>query len=140
MKTVRIVGEGNNTSAIGKALTAIGWVQEKAAADALVIAVANDDLVDAVTSAITQTRAAADAGAGVVLLMLEANAVPLTRSMLRAAIETLAIECAPNTRIAALDIAPDAESADVAAAALFLLAAESMTGQVIRITPSGVTQ
>jgi hypothetical protein len=68
-----------------------------------------------------------------VLLLISGDVSVLDRAMLRAAIGPLAVELAPEKRLNALDIAGDAALDDVIAAARFLSAAESTTGQVLEI-------
>lgn len=70
----------------------------------------------------------------VVLLVIAADVPDLDRAMLLAAVGPLAVEIAPDRRIAAIDVGPGAVEADVVAAACFLTSAESSTGQVLRIT------
>jgi len=69
-----------------------------------------------------------------VLLLIESSISPLDRAMLIAAIGPLAIERAPHGRIGALDVAAGAAPEDVVAAARFLAAAGSTTGQVLKIS------
>ena len=69
-----------------------------------------------------------------VLLLIEASISPIDRAMLIAAIGPLAIERAPLGRIGAIDVMPGAVPEDVAAAAKFLAAAHSTTGQVLTIS------
>lgn len=70
------------------------------------------------------------------LLLVIAPDVPdLDRAMLVAAVGPLAVDLAPDLRIAAIDLAAGADDDDVAAAAVFLATAESTTGQTVRITP-----
>ncbi|MEG3178039.1 hypothetical protein U1872_17485 [Sphingomonas sp. RB3P16] len=79
--------------------------------------------------------AAAPRDSGVVLVVIEATVAPLDRAMLCAAIGPLAVALAPQTRLVALDLADDADSAAAAAAAHYLLTASSTTGQIVRIAP-----
>lgn len=69
-----------------------------------------------------------------VLLLIESSIPRIERAMLIAAIDPLAIERAPHGRIGALDVAPGAAPADIAAAARFLAGAGSTTGQVLTIS------
>ena len=78
-------------------------------------------------------RAAADTSA-MVLLVLAPIVPNLDKAMLLAAVGALAVELAPHTRIAALDLHEGADPTDVTAAAMFLAKAESTTGQILRIT------
>lgn len=68
-----------------------------------------------------------------VVLIVDAPVAALDRAQLLAAIEPLAVELAPRTRIGAIDVAPGALLADVAAAAAFLAGAGATTGQVLKI-------
>lgn len=70
-----------------------------------------------------------------VIIVDGAATPPFDAHLLLAAIEPLAIEAAPQRRISAVHAAPNADPADVAAAAAFLLRAISVTGQIIRIDP-----
>ena len=76
-------------------------------------------------------------GAGMALLLIDSSAPTLDRAMLSAAIGPLAIERAPRARIGAIDIASGAVLADVVAAARYLAAARSTTGQILTVTASG---
>jgi hypothetical protein len=67
------------------------------------------------------------------LLVVDAPVPALERALLLAAIEPLAVELAPRTRVGAIDVAPGALLTDVAAAAAFLAGAEATTGQVLKI-------
>lgn len=80
---------------------------------------------------------AAPPGGDLVLLVIESGVSALDRAMLVAAVGPLAQALAPVTRLAALDLADNAEPSDVVAAAEFLAAAGSTTGQVLRIVPRG---
>ncbi|MDB5707672.1 MAG: hypothetical protein JWN66_4788 [Sphingomonas bacterium] len=71
--------------------------------------------------------------AAIMLLLIDPLVPAVDRAMLLAAIGPLATELAPGTRIAAIDIASGAASADIAAAAHFLAKAQSTTGQVLRV-------
>jgi hypothetical protein len=71
--------------------------------------------------------------AEMVLLLIDSAIPAIERAMLIAAIGPLAIERAPRGRIGAIDVAPGAATEDVAAAARFLSAARSTTGQVLTI-------
>lgn len=84
----------------------------------------------------TLRQAVAHDVSGMVLLVLPANVAVLDRAMLIAAIGPLALEAAPAVRIGALDLAEGAAADDVVAAAQFLAAARSTTGQVLRLTPA----
>lgn len=74
------------------------------------------------------------ATAGMVLLLIDSSIPVIDRAMLIAAIGPLAVERAPHGRIGAIDVAPGAEPADVVAAAHFLMAARSTTGQTLTIS------
>ncbi|TPG54908.1 Rossmann fold domain-containing protein [Sphingomonas glacialis] len=76
---------------------------------------------------------AAPRDSGMVLLVIDAAVTALDRAMLIAAVAPLAVELAPETRLAALDIGSDAKPAAVVAAADYLVGARSTTGQVIEI-------
>ncbi|MEO6215728.1 MAG: Rossmann fold domain-containing protein [Sphingomonas sp.] len=76
-------------------------------------------------------------GAGIALLLIDSSVPALDRALLSAAIGPLAIERAPHARIGAVDVADGAATADVAAAANYLLSARSTTGQILRITATG---
>jgi hypothetical protein len=69
-----------------------------------------------------------------VLVLIDPALDPLTMAQARAAIGPFAIERAPGTRVNALLAAPDADPADVAAAARFLEGARSTTGQLLEVT------
>lgn len=75
------------------------------------------------------------AEAGIVLLLLDSSLPAIDRAMLIAAIGPLAVELASRTRIGAIDIMAGAADEDVVAAARFLAAARSTTGQILRIAP-----
>ena len=66
-----------------------------------------------------------------VLLLIVPGVSALDRAILRGAIGPLAIELAPSKRLNAVDIVGDAADDDVVAAAEFLAAATSTTGQVL---------
>jgi hypothetical protein len=68
-----------------------------------------------------------------VLLVLDPALGPLAAAQARAALGPLAIERAPGTRVNAVAPTGDADPADVEAAARFLEAARSTTGQVLEI-------
>lgn len=68
-----------------------------------------------------------------VLLLIAQGVSALDRAILRSAIGPLAIELAPSKRLNAVDIVGDAADRDVVAAAGFLAAAASTTGQVIEV-------
>jgi len=68
-----------------------------------------------------------------VLLFIAGDVPALDRALLRAAVGPLAIELAPATRLNALDVAPGAADDAGIAAARFLTAAESTTGQLLEI-------
>lgn len=72
-------------------------------------------------------------GADFVLLLIDSRVPALERAMLMGAIGPLAIELAPTTRIGAIDAATGADPGDVAAAARFLAAARSTTGQILTV-------
>lgn len=78
---------------------------------------------------------AARRGAAMVLVVIDAAVAPLDRAMAIAAVGPLAAEVAPATRIAALDLDRGGAPEDAITAALFLAAAGSTTGQVLRISP-----
>ncbi|WEK01756.1 MAG: hypothetical protein P0Y59_08805 [Candidatus Sphingomonas phytovorans] len=75
------------------------------------------------------------AEADIVLLLLDSSVPAIERAMLIAAIGPLAVELASYTRIGAIDVVAGAEEGDVAAAARFLAAARSTTGQILRVAP-----
>lgn len=87
-------------------------------------------------SAVAAVRLASH-DSGFVLLVIDAQVAAIDRAMLIAAVGPLAIELAPQTRLVALDLAAGAGVADIVAAADYLVAATSTTGQVLRITPVG---
>lgn len=70
---------------------------------------------------------------GLALLIIAETVPKLDRALLIAGIGPIAIDAAPTMRVAALDLADGACADDVLAAALFLAAATSSTGQVLRI-------
>ncbi|MGY2735248.1 Rossmann fold domain-containing protein [Sphingomonas sp. UYP23] len=70
---------------------------------------------------------------GMVLLVIDGRVAALDRAMLRAAVAPLAVELAPATRLAALDVGANATRTAVAAAADYLVSARSTTGQVLEI-------
>jgi hypothetical protein len=74
---------------------------------------------------------AADAGS--VLVLIDPALGPLAMARARASIGPLAIERAPGVRVNALVAAGDADAADVEAAAQFLEAARSTTGQLLEV-------
>jgi len=74
-----------------------------------------------------------DAEAEFVLLLIDSPVPALDRAMLIAAIAPLAIDVAPHTRIGAIDVAAGADPDAVAAAARFLAAAGSTTGQILTV-------
>lgn len=76
---------------------------------------------------------AAPRESGIVLLVIDAAVAALDRAMLLAAVAPLAVELAPQTRIAALDLGEDVACDAVLAAADFLVSAHSTTGQVLEI-------
>lgn len=76
---------------------------------------------------------AAPRESGIVLLVIESAVAALDRAMLRAAVAPLAVELAPLTRIAALDLGAEAAHDAVLAAADYLVTAHSTTGQVLEI-------
>lgn len=84
--------------------------------------------VDAVAAVRTAPRES-----GMLLLVIDDAAAALDRAMLLAAVGPLAIELAPATRLAALDVGADANSDAVLAAADYLVTAQSTTGQVLEI-------
>ncbi len=67
------------------------------------------------------------------LLVVDVPVPALDRALLLAAIEPLAVELAPHTRIGAIDVARGARIADVAPAAAFLAGARSTTGKILKI-------
>lgn len=96
---------------------------------ALVIA----DAGRATVAVIAELRAVRTDERDSVLLLISRDVPALDRAMLRAAIGPLAIELSPVTRLNAVDVAEDAADDDVIAAARFLAAAESTTGQLLEI-------
>ncbi len=70
----------------------------------------------------------------IILLLIDPGVPQLERAMLIAAIGPLAIEHAPASRIGAIDIGEGAVLPDVEAAARFLVAARSTTGQVLVVS------
>lgn len=76
---------------------------------------------------------AASAASAMMLLVIDPTVSNLDKAMLLAAVGVLAIELAPAGRIAALDLGEGADSGDVVAAAAFLIAARSTTGQILQI-------
>ena len=74
-----------------------------------------------------------DSRADFVLLLIDSAVPALDRAMLIGAIGPLATELAPRTRIGAIDIGAGADRGDVAAAARFLVAAMSTTGQILTV-------
>ena len=96
---------------------------------ALVIA----DAGRATEAVIAEMRAAATDERDSVLLLIAGDLPALDRAMLRGAIGPLAIELAPAKRLNAVDITDSAADDDVIAAARFLAAAESTTGQLLEI-------
>lgn len=75
---------------------------------------------------------AADADS--VLVLIDPALEPLDIARARASIGPLAVERAPDVRVNALLAAADADPADVEAAARFLEAARSTTGQLLEVT------
>jgi hypothetical protein len=80
--------------------------------------------------AVQRIRAAT---ADFILLLIESPVPALDRAMLVGAIGPLATELAPRTRIGAIDVTVGAHPDDVAAAARFLAAARSTTGQILTV-------
>lgn len=68
-----------------------------------------------------------------VLLLIPGDVPALDRAMLRAATGPLALELAPVKRLNTLDVAVGAADDEVIAAARFLAAAASTTGQLLEI-------
>ncbi|PTS72716.1 hypothetical protein DBR17_19140, partial [Sphingomonas sp. HMWF008] len=101
----------------------------------------NAALTEAVggTAGVLFPRTAADIASlpdtpAILLLVIATDVPDLDRAMLLAAVGPLAVEIAPDRRIAAIDVGPGADPDDVVAASQFLTSAESSTGQVLRIT------
>lgn len=82
--------------------------------------------------AVTAVRAA-PRDSGMVLLVIDGAVAALDRAMLIAAVAPLAVELAPQTRLGALDVGPEADGDAVVAAAEYLVGAHSTTGQVLEI-------
>lgn len=105
------------------------------------IAAALGDAIALVTAAgghatekvIAELRATSTDERDSVLLFIAGDVPALDRALLRAAVGPLAIELAPAKRLNAVDVAAGAALEDVIAAARFVAAAESTTGQVIEI-------
>lgn len=76
---------------------------------------------------------AAPRESGMVVLVIDGTVAALDRAMLTAAVAPLAVELAPQTRLGALDVGPDADGDAVVAAAEYLAGAHSTTGQVLEI-------
>ena len=93
----------------------------------IVSAESGDDVADIVS----QLRRSM---AGFALLLIDSSVPAMDRAMLSAAIGPLATECAPRARIGAIEIGDGAVTADVAAAAVYLVSARSTTGQILRVT------
>ena len=83
-----------------------------------------DDLAALVRAAQTES----------VLVLIDPALDPLAMARARASIGPLAVERAPDVRVNALLAATDAEPEDVEAAARFLEAARSTTGQLLEVT------
>jgi len=69
-----------------------------------------------------------------IVVVIAADLNPLASALARAAIEPLAIERAPTTRINAVLPGAAADPRDVEAAVAFLHAARSMTGQLLVVS------
>jgi len=93
----------------------------------IVSAESGDDVADIV-------RRLQRSSAGFALLLIDSSVPAMDRAMLSAAIGPLAIECAPQARIGAIEIGAAALTADVAAAAVYLVSARSTTGQILKVT------
>lgn len=74
-----------------------------------------------------------DASSEAVLLIIGRTVLPTDRAMLIAAVGPLAVALAPTRRLVAIDVADDADPDAVVAAARYLAAASSTTGQVLRV-------
>jgi hypothetical protein len=106
-----------------------------------VIAAALGDAVALVTAAagratetvLAELRATSTGERDSVLLFIAGDVPALDRALLRAAVGPLAIELAPAKRLNAVDVAAGAALDDAIAAARFIAAAGSTTGQVIEI-------
>jgi len=68
-----------------------------------------------------------------IVLIVPDMLAALARYLLIAAIEPLAIECAPGRRVSALSISSNSDMADVIAAAIYLVGAQAVTGQVLTV-------
>lgn len=105
------------------------------------IAAALDDAVALVVAdagrttdaAVAEVRATRTDERDSVLLLIPADVSALDRAMLRAAIGPLTRELAPAKRLNAIDVAVGAADDEVIAAARFLAAARSTTGQLLEI-------
>lgn len=75
------------------------------------------------------------APAALILVLLAPELSALSRAMAIAAIDPLALELAPATRIGVLDLQPGADPADIAAAASFLAGAAATSAQRLTIAP-----
>ena len=93
----------------------------------IVSAESRDDVADIV-------RRLHRSSAGFALLLIDSSVPAMDRAMLRAAIGPLAIDRAPHARIGAIEIGDGAATADVVAAAGYLAAAQSTTGQILTVT------
>lgn len=138
MIPVAIDGVGSTSPAWATGLGQLGWIiADTSAATATKVVPDYLVIVDPATvTALVQRIRASSAPATVIII--ESGAAPaLDTHVLVAAIEPLAIESAPNRRVCAVDVRPGADSADIAAAVDFLLRAQSVTGQILRIDPRG---
>ncbi len=97
---------------------------------AVLVTAAGDDSVESV---LHRLRAAASDSRESILLIIEPDVAAIDRAMLRAALGPIAIEFAPACRINALDVMAGASDDNVTAAATFLAAAASTTGQLMVI-------
>lgn len=114
-------------------------------ASALRAATADDDrhlfLVSPADAAqlIDQASSAARRGAYAVVVIVDDQVSTLARALMLAAIAPLALEMAPDTRIAAIQAMANAPLADIVATALFLARAEAVTGQTISVGTAPAT-
>lgn len=95
---------------------------------ARVIALAAGATVGALVDAVRGGGAAA-----VIVVEVAPDIAALERHLILAAIAPLAIECAPATRLCAIDVEEGADPADVAALRDWLAGAECTTGQVVAV-------
>ncbi|MDB5674173.1 MAG: hypothetical protein JWM65_1155 [Sphingomonas bacterium] len=102
-----------------------------ALADTVALVIA--DASCATESVIADVHAARTDERDSVLLLIAGDVSVLDRAILRAAIGPLAIALAPSKRVNAVDVVGDAAEDDVVAAARFLAAAASTTGQILDV-------